>query len=154
MPVLFLDSGVTFAVYFLIGAYFLIGFGYNAIQIVLKDPSIRGMLLVNKVTRQWTYCVSCQSPRPPRTHHCHVCNICVLRRDHHCVALANFMKLLFCSYLISLTTRLERGYTSPHAYEQPVGKHRTLYLSRELFHLKRTDGRNSSAYPRDSCGFG
>lgn len=87
MPVLLSGCETAFAVYFLVGLYLLIGFVYNAIQIVRKDPSIRGMLLANKVTRQWTYCVSCQSPRPPRTHHCHVCNVCVLRRDHHCVFL-------------------------------------------------------------------
>ncbi|CAH8659797.1 unnamed protein product [Dicrocoelium dendriticum] len=73
LPALFVDQLHAYALY---------------LAVVLTSPSIKGLMLVSKAGPDWTYCVNCQSVRPPRTRHCHICDICILRRDHHCVLLA------------------------------------------------------------------
>ncbi|KAF5394878.1 Palmitoyltransferase [Paragonimus heterotremus] len=102
MPALYSDRWHVYSTYFVFGLYLLIGFVSSAVRIVLVDPSIKGLMLVNKAGRDWTYCLACQSVRPPRAHHCHVCATCVLRRDHHCVILAQCIGLSNWRFFLTL----------------------------------------------------
>ncbi|CAL8074931.1 unnamed protein product [Calicophoron daubneyi] len=102
MPELYERRWDLYSAFFVVGIYFLACFTCSVIRFVTEDPSIRGLVLANRVCRDWSYCVSCQTPRPPRTHHCHICDACVLRRDHHCVLLAQCVGFTNWRYFFTL----------------------------------------------------
>ena len=60
---------------------------YNLVCLVFADPSISKLMLIQRASPDWSYCLRCESIRPPRAHHCLQCDICILRYDHHCTLL-------------------------------------------------------------------
>lgn len=68
--------------------FLLINILGNLVYGVSVDTTIKGKLLNNEESENWTLCTICETTRPPRAWHCDICNICVLKRDHHCTFIA------------------------------------------------------------------
>ncbi|KAG5441500.1 putative palmitoyltransferase zdhhc24 [Clonorchis sinensis] len=102
LPALYAEHWTAGAIVVIFGVWILVCFTVSAVRIVLTDPTIKGVMLVSRARRDWTYCISCQTFRPPRTHHCYVCDTCVIRRDHHCVFLAQCIGLANWRFFLSL----------------------------------------------------
>lgn len=76
----------------------------NMMLSMMIDPTLR------KYKGEGTYCDICKQNRPSRSWHCKTCNACIVRRDHHCVFLAQcigrYNQRYFICFLIHVTTSL------------------------------------------------
>jgi palmitoyltransferase len=66
----------------LLASYLFINVAGNMVLCVLADSRVKAY------RGGGIYCEHCQQKRPKDSFHCTTCNACILRRDHHCIFLA------------------------------------------------------------------
>ena len=114
----FIDNNKTviFYTHAAFGSYLYLNIIGSAYYMIITDTSNRCDQIINKFSKGWVYCYTCENNSPPRSRHCYLCNQCILRRDHHCSLLSKCVGHQNRRYYITLILYISIGYTQYYNY--------------------------------------